>query len=85
MLEDAIFAGELLEAEGPAADEDGSILSEALASLDQLEVLLDKWEVNRLLSGSYDEMGAILTITAGAGRCVSSGRTPLFRKQRCHC
>jgi peptide chain release factor 2 len=68
LLDDAVFAAELLEAEGPAADEDGSILSEALASLDQLEALLVKWEVTRLLSGPYDEMGAILTITAGAGR-----------------
>lgn len=80
-LDDAAFALELadLEADGSsssstanstaaaAASELASLLGQAKSSLQQLSAGLDKWELRMLLSGPYDEAGALLTITAGAG------------------
>ncbi|MEG4083220.1 peptide chain release factor 2 [Microcoleus sp. POL10_C6] len=61
-LEDARAILELLELE---ADE--SLFQEASSSLSQLTRELDQWELQQLLSGPYDEGGAVLTINAGAG------------------
>lgn len=61
-LEDAKAVLELLELE---ADE--SLLTEAKTNLTQLNQELDRWELERLLSGTYDAKGAVLTINAGAG------------------
>jgi len=61
-LEDAKAILELLELE---ADE--SLFQEASSSLSQLSRELDQWELQQLLSGPYDEGGAVLTINAGAG------------------
>ncbi|UNU27466.1 peptide chain release factor 2 [Microcoleus vaginatus] len=61
-LEDAKAILELLELE---ADE--SLFQEATSSLSQLTRELDQWELQQLLSGPYDEGGAVLTINAGAG------------------
>jgi len=61
-LEDAKAILELLELE---ADE--SLFQEASSSLSQLTRELDLWELQQLLSGPYDEGGAVLTINAGAG------------------
>jgi peptide chain release factor 2 len=47
------------------ADED--LLEEANAGLQRLKADLDRWELERLLSGPYDKDGAVLTINAGAG------------------
>ncbi len=47
--------------------EDASVLAEVDAELTQLEKDLDAWELQSLLSGEYDESGAILTVNAGAG------------------
>jgi peptide chain release factor 2 len=56
-----------------AADSElASLLLQAKASLQQLAAGLDKWELRMLLSGPYDEAGALLTITAGAGRVLTS-------------
>ena len=46
---------------------DDDILAEAQAGLDQLRKDLDRWELERLLSGEYDKEGAVLSINAGAG------------------
>jgi peptide chain release factor 2 len=46
---------------------DGELLAEAEAGLRALRSDLDRWELERLLSGPYDEGGAVLTINAGAG------------------
>ncbi len=43
------------------------MFQEASASLAQLSRELDQWELQQLLSGPYDEGGAVLTINAGAG------------------
>jgi peptide chain release factor 2 len=61
-LEDAKAVLELVELEP-----DESLLQEAQSSLSQLNQELDRWELERLLSGTYDAKGAILTINAGAG------------------
>ena len=61
-LEDAQAILELLELEA-----DASLLEEAQASLSHLSRELDQWELQQLLSGPYDQGGAVLTINAGAG------------------
>ncbi|PNW88016.1 hypothetical protein CHLRE_01g010864v5 [Chlamydomonas reinhardtii] len=75
--EEAAFALELLEAEGGGGGSGGAggglggeaagIAVEALAALRQLAAGLDSWELRRLLCGPYDDRGARLTISAGAG------------------
>lgn len=61
-LEDAKAVLELVELEP-----DESLLQEAETSLSKLNHELDRWELERLLSGPYDTKGAILTLNAGAG------------------
>ena len=46
---------------------DEDILQEAQSTADELLALLDKWELQKLLSGEYDENDAILSVIAGAG------------------
>ena len=46
---------------------DDEMLSEAQSGLKQLRQGLDRWELERLLSGEYDREGAVLSINAGAG------------------
>ena len=46
---------------------DDEMLGEAQDGLNQLRQGLDRWELERLLSGEYDKEGAVLTINAGAG------------------
>ncbi len=61
-LADAAAAWEMLELE-----EDAALFNEAQQNLQTLRVELDRWELERLLSGIYDSKGAVLTINAGAG------------------
>lgn len=61
-LEDTKAIIELLEL---ATDEE--LFTEASSNLKSLRQDLDKWELQRLLSGTYDQKGAIVTINAGAG------------------
>jgi peptide chain release factor 2 len=61
-LEDARAVLELVELE---ADE--SLLQEAETNVTQLSRELDQWELQQMLSGTYDQKGAVLTINAGAG------------------
>ena len=61
-LEDTKAIAELLELE-----EDEALATEAQNNLTSLEQELDRWELEQLLSGTYDAKGAILTINAGAG------------------
>ncbi len=46
---------------------DDDLLNEAQSGLKQLRQGLDRWELERLLSGNYDKEGAVLSINAGAG------------------
>lgn len=61
-LDDARAVVELLELE---ADE--TLQQEAAQNLTQLGRDLDQWELQQMLSGPYDQKGAVLTINAGAG------------------
>ncbi len=46
---------------------DESLLEEAFSGLQELRKALDRWELERLLSGTYDKEGAVISINAGAG------------------
>jgi peptide chain release factor 2 len=46
---------------------DEELLAEAHSGLLRLRGDLDRWELERLLSGPYDKEGAVLSINAGAG------------------
>ncbi len=59
---DAQTALELMEMEP-----DEALFREAQQNLSQVGLELDRWELERLLSGTYDAKGAVLTINAGAG------------------
>ncbi|MDX2273089.1 MAG: peptide chain release factor 2 [Cyanobacteriota bacterium] len=61
-LADAEAALEMLQVEA-----DPDLLAEMEQVLGQVARGLDRWELQQLLSGPYDDHGAILTITAGAG------------------
>ena len=61
-LEDTKAILELLELES-----DDSLQTEAHSNITQLNQELDRWELQQMLSGLYDESGAVLTINAGAG------------------
>lgn len=47
--------------------QDEELLFETQSSLDNLQNELDKFDIERMLSGEYDEANAILSINAGAG------------------
>ena len=59
---DAQTALELMEMEP-----DEALDREARQNLSQVSGELDRWELEQLLSGTYDAKGAVLTINAGAG------------------
>ncbi|WP_143780233.1 peptide chain release factor 2 [Leptolyngbya sp. 'hensonii'] len=61
-LEDARAVLELVELEM-----DEALLQEAQTNLTHLTHALDQWELQQMLSGLYDQSGAVLTINAGAG------------------
>ncbi|MEA5421883.1 peptide chain release factor 2 [Synechococcus sp. CCY9201] len=54
-----------LELYGLEPDDD--LLEEASSGLATLRSDLDRWELERLLSGTYDKEGAVISINAGAG------------------
>ncbi len=62
VLKDSQATIELYELE-----QDQEMLAESQAALDQLKLDLDRWDLERLLSGPYDKEGAVLSINAGAG------------------
>jgi len=61
-IDDARASLELFELEP-----DVEMMNEAESGLFSLRVDLDRWELERLLSGPYDKGGAVLSINAGAG------------------
>lgn len=46
---------------------DEDLLTETQTSLEKLEHELDKYDIQKMLSGEYDDANAILTVNAGAG------------------
>ncbi|CAL5222319.1 g4663 [Coccomyxa viridis] len=65
LLSDVQTAIELAELE--EGEEQHGLLTEGAAILQSLESQIEKWELQRLLGGEYDEGGAMLSIQAGAG------------------
>lgn len=61
-IEDTSAILELLEVEM-----DEGLFQEAETTLNQLNRELEQWEIQQLLSGTYDQHGAVLSINAGAG------------------
>ena len=61
-VDDARATLELQEIEA-----DAELLEEADRGLQRLRTDLDRWELERLLSGPYDKEGAVISINAGAG------------------
>ena len=61
-VDDARATLELQEIEA-----DAELLEEADQGLQRLRADLDRWELERLLSGPYDKEGAVISINAGAG------------------
>lgn len=49
------------------SEEDKTLLEELNSNISKLQKGLDKWELEKLLSGEYDSCDAILTVNAGAG------------------
>lgn len=49
------------------AEGDDSVLPEVDAEISKIERAVEQWEVQRLLSGEYDQGDALLSISAGAG------------------
>ena len=48
-------------------EDDCSVLPDIAASLESLEKELSQWEIERMLSGEYDNSAAIVTINGGEG------------------
>lgn len=65
-LEDIQTALELASSEAEGPEQEG-LLTEGLQLLHQLRADVEQWKVLRLLSGPYDEGGAVISIQAGAG------------------
>lgn len=55
-----------------------SLANEAKQSLTQLLQELDRWDLEQLLSGTYDKYDAVLTINAGAGGTDSQDWTEML-------
>lgn len=55
------------DAEAAAEIGDSELISESETQLIKLEKELDKYDIQKMLSGEYDEADAFLTINAGAG------------------
>ena len=50
-----------------AVDPEEELIKESQMGLDLLKENLDRWELQRLLSGEYDKGNAVISINAGAG------------------
>lgn len=59
-------------------DNDPALATEAKQSLSQLLQEMDRWDLEQLLSGTYDKYDAILTINAGAGGTDSQDWTEML-------
>eukprot|EP00775_Hariotina_reticulata_P011031 gene11031-11186_t len=93
LVDDAAFALELAELEASSSNSNSGgsqtaapsselpqLLFSAREALTELGCLLDKWELRVLLSGPYDESGALVTITAGAGGVDAMDWTELLER-----
>ncbi|MCQ2740070.1 MAG: peptide chain release factor 2 [bacterium] len=58
--------------------QDEELIAEAELSLTELEKQLDKYDIQKMLSGEYDEADAFLTVNAGAGGTDAQDWTELL-------
>ena len=61
-----------------ALEDDPALANEAKQSLSQLLQDMDRWDLEKLLSGTYDKYDAVLTINAGAGGTDSQDWTEML-------
>jgi peptide chain release factor 2 len=61
-----------------ALENDPALANEAKQSLSQLLQDMDRWDLEQLLSGTYDKYDAVLTINAGAGGTDSQDWTEML-------
>ncbi len=61
-----------------ALEHDPALAIEAKQSLSQLLQDMDRWDLEQLLSGTYDKYDAVLTINAGAGGTDSQDWTEML-------
>ena len=61
-----------------ALEDDPALANEARQSLTQILQEMDRWDLEQLLSGTYDKYDAILTINAGAGGTDSQDWTEML-------
>ena len=61
-----------------ALEDDPALANEAKQSLTQIRLEMDRWDLEQLLSGTYDKYDAVLTINAGAGGTDSQDWTEML-------
>jgi peptide chain release factor 2 len=61
-----------------ALEDDPALANEAKHSLSQILQEMDRWDLEQLLSGTYDKYDAVLTINAGAGGTDSQDWTEML-------
>jgi len=61
-----------------ALEHDPSLANEAEQSLSHMVQEMDRWDLEQLLSGTYDKYDAVLTINAGAGGTDSQDWTEML-------
>lgn len=61
-----------------ALEDDPALVNEAKQNLSQLLHEMDRWDLEQLLSGTYDKYDAVLTINAGAGGTDSQDWTEML-------
>jgi peptide chain release factor 2 len=61
-----------------ALENDPALANEAEQSLSQILQEMDRWDLEQLLSGTYDKYDAVLTINAGAGGTDSQDWTEML-------
>jgi peptide chain release factor 2 len=61
-----------------ALEHDPALANEAKQSLSQMLQEMDRWDLEQLLSGTYDKYDAVLTINAGAGGTDSQDWTEML-------
>ena len=61
-----------------ALEDDPALANEAKQNLTQMLQEMDRWDLEQLLSGTYDKYDAILTINAGAGGTDSQDWTEML-------
>ncbi len=61
-----------------ALEDDPALANEAKHSLSQMLQEMDRWDLEQLLSGTYDKYDAVLTINAGAGGTDSQDWTEML-------